>query len=298
MTVNSDHDLLLPFIILTEDNISENDNVEQILAQLAKLEELYGKCRHKFGEDSENIASMEFYLAQLNVCIGNLDKAKSYYDHAMPIIEASSYLSQEDIGRIIVPYCFFLYINGNLEDAIDRLEKQLMVLKKTIVDEPYWFVTDLLTSIYRAKEEYQKLVALECEQFAILTKEHCIKYGNEITQNNIDFEEPLANKIISVCLSLGANFSHLNQYREAKRYLEIGYHIAYFMYGDKDERALKLNFNMAVNEMYLKDSIEGRRQLEFVYKDMEKYLGVENIYTQKAKTALRELDKEDNRLPS
>lgn len=130
---------------------------------------------------------------------------------------------------------------------------------------------------------------LACEMIDLLMAEHARKYGNILTKGDIDFEPRVLDKLISLYLGAGASLARLGEYHEAKQYLEKGYFLSFCSYGDQDERTLKLDYNLAVNEMYGFDQQEGLRQLHFVYEDMVKYLGSDNQYT---KLAYKVLGKE------
>ena len=118
------------------------------------------------------------------------------------------------------------------------------------------------------------------------------KHGNILTRDNLDFDAPTLDKLISLYLGAGASYSRLSDYPTAKEYLEMGYFLAFYTYGDQDERTLKLNYNLAVNEAVGEDLREGLRQLHFVYEDMVKYLGKDNQYTNMACRVMGELEKD------
>lgn len=263
------------------------------LREICKQGELiYTQILQQNSRESVIAVSQEFKLAQLYLALGDLTKAKPYFLHAMPVLEANDSFTQETVDAAQIPYSHFLYMDHNAEEAIARLEKQLALWKNnpTSDRETYWCAIDLLASIYSLEQEYQKSTDLQCEQLSILMKKHTEKNGSELTKDNIDFEKPVLDKIISLYLGIGANFSRLGQHWEAKQYFEKGYFISYTAYGDRDERTLKLNYNLAVNEFGGFDSAEGLRQLKYVYADLQKYLGSDNMYTQKAKSVLEQLN--------
>lgn len=191
-------------------------------------------------------------------------------------------------------YVHFLVRHQNYSSAITVLEDIRSLLdkdrEKHIGD--YLEVLDILSSVYSIEKEHRKSADLTCEMIDLLMERHTQKYGDVLTKDNIDFDMCILNKIISLHLDAGASFSRLGEYHIAKQYLEKGYFLAFYSYGDQDERTLKLNYNLAVNEMEGFDQKEGLRQLHFVYEDMVKYLGTDNQYTKKACEVIEKIDQQ------
>lgn len=157
------------------------------------------------------------------------------------------------------------------------------------IDETYNFILEKLSSLYSVTNEHKKSIDLSIKLISNLSKIHTQKYGDIYSLDNLDFDEAVVSRMISRYLGIGASYIRLGEHAQAKRYLEKGYFLAQTRFGDQAEQTLKLNYNLALNEMIGIDSVEGLRQLEFVYKDMQEYLGVENSYTQIAKKMLQGL---------
>lgn len=191
-------------------------------------------------------------------------------------------------------YAHSLICHKNYSSAIAVLEDIRSLLDKDREKNigHYLAVSDILSSVYSMEKEHRKSADLTCEMIDLLMERYTQTYGGVITKDNIDFDECTLNKIISLHLDAGASFSRLGEYHNAKQYLEKGYFLAFYSYGDRDERTLKLNYNLAVNEMEGFDQKEGLRQLRFVYEDMVKYLGNDNQYTKKAYEVIGEVDRQ------
>lgn len=174
-----------------------------------------------------------------------------------------------------------------LEKTIDSLG-EVSLLSNDLIDI-YYFIIDKLSSLYSLTGAHQKSIDMSMILIENLLKDHSQEDGALITQDNMSFKEKNLNQLISQYLGIGASYSRLGKYFEARRNLEKGYFISHTHYGDKDERTLKLNYNLAANEMQGIDFQEGLRQLCIVYKDMQNYLGEDNEYTQKAKEVLLEI---------
>lgn len=186
------------------------------------------------------------------------------------------------------------------KDSIEILEQiindlgDVSSLLNNLTDLYYWII-NLLESLYSQINEYRKSISMSKVLIEKLLKEHSQKNGELITQDNMNFDTETRNQLISKYLGLGASYSRLGEYIEARKSLEKGYFISCTYYGDKDERTLKLNYNLAVNEMKGINYQEGLRQLHFVYKDMQSHLDEGNEYTLKAKEVLLELGEDINK---
>lgn len=181
------------------------------------------------------------------------------------------------------------------QTAILILTEMRLTIERDIENryDDYLTVLDLLSSLYSVEGEHRKAADISCKMLSILFEKHNQKYGNILTAENLDFDEVTLNKIISLHLGIGASLSRLCEFQDAKHNLEVGYFISYVTYGDTDERTLKLNYNLAVNEMQGIDQQEGIRQLKFVYKDMVQYLGADNMHTKKAGALLEMIEKKN-----
>jgi len=224
------------------------------LAAYEQLEKLCSEYDQVFGSNHFGLISAKLTLAELCVKIG-----------------------EEKYGKSI----------EILEQVIDSLG-EVSLLPDDLTDI-YYFIIDKLSSLYSLTGAHKKSIEMSMILVENLLKDHSQENGEIITQNNMSFEEKNLNQLISRYLGIGASYSRLGEYLEARKNLEKGYFISHTYYGDKDERTLKLNYNLAANEMQGIDFREGLRQLRFVYKDMQNYLGVDNVYTQKAKEVLLEI---------
>ena len=272
--------------------ISSLINAEKYSLALDLLAEFYKQYNHIWGCENKKTIYCEFVLAQLNIAVGDIHKAKYYYEISIPKIISNDGFGDDFVIEAQIVYIRFLITDKDYAYAISCLEKLHMQLKICIENNvrDYLTVIDLLSSLYSVEGFHQKSVDMTCEMIAILMEEHEHRYGKILTKDNIDFSKEVIDKLISLHLDAGASFSRLEKYHDAKQYLEHGYFLSFNVYGDHDERSLKLNYNLAVNEMQGIDPKEGIRQLHFVYEDMVKYLGSDNEYTKKAYNTLKMVD--------
>lgn len=222
-----------------------------LLAAYEQLKELLNEYSQFFGMSHMGIISAQLTLAELCVKIG-----EEKYEESIAVLEQILF----SIGEISP-------LSSELEDI-------------------NCFVIDKLASLYSLVGGHRKSIEMSMTLIEYLLSEHTQKNGDIITQDNMSFNKERLNKLISLYLGVGASYSRLSEYIDARRYLEKGYFISHTHYGDEDERTLKLSYNLAANEMQGIDYHEGLRQLRFVCNDMQKYLGDNNEYTLKAKDVL------------
>lgn len=256
---------------------------------LCLLKNLYNEYLPILGETDKNIIACSYLLAYLYVDFKDYSNANLLFEHIVKQIYSHPSEFEDTLSyNIQMSYAQSLLGVKDINAAITILEQLKDSLKVDLIQnkKKYSYVLDSLSSLYNSINNHEKTIENDCELLDILTKEHAQKYGNLISKDNLDYNETTLNKIISLYLGIGASFSRLKKYHEAKQYLEKGYFISYFSYGDKDERTLKLNYNLAANEFSGINPREGIRQLNFVYNDMLNYLGTNNKYTVKARNLL------------
>ena len=243
------------------DNI-ESDNVEATCRELLKLCRKYEAI---FGKYTPQIIELKLFIAHL------------YIEHGLKSLNNKSYYSMAA---------------NILEELFTVLELELHN-SNSYQQGLYVDIVSLLSGLYNELGLHQECINKDLILLNRLLDSYRHKNGLILTPDNVtNFDEDTRNKVVSLYLGIGASFSRMGEYIEARDYLELGYFISVLSYGDRDVRTLKLNYNLAANEMEGIDFIEGLRQLRFVYDDMVKYLGNDNQYTIKAKELLDYIEKD------
>ena len=267
----------------------QQEDYEQAINLLTALYNQYGAIWRR---EKRELIICEFMIAQLYEKTNESNMAASYFESCYNKIRNNDLENEQFPVDIQMSYALFLLRQKNNTAVISVLEELRFFLDYEKEDEkPYYLSTiDLLVSVYSIENEHRKSAELANELIELLMEEHTQKHGNILTRDNLDFDALILDKLISLHLGAGASYARLGDYHAAKKYLEMGYFLAFYSYGEQDERTLKLNYNLAANEAVGENLQEGLRQLHFVYEDMVKYLGNDNQYTKMTRKVMGELE--------
>ena len=253
---------------------------------LEYLHENHEEMMKQFSLSKQSIDIMHGFYALYE----SLGDTKRALEISQRTISYAKQISNYKLEKLVAMKCDCVRLCMKLDmsaEAISTL-KDIVANYQSVLDSnrnTHIEILKLLASLYTQQGNRKESVVWhqKCIDLIESTNDDFFSTSNALS---FHIDENDAAHLSSLYLGIGADYTRMEEYEKANEAYQIGYFIAYKVFGKSSEKTLKIEYNMIINELVSSNPQEGYRQLKLFKPFCIKALGEDHCLSQTVNQSL------------